>query len=181
MNSPPPQSELLIAVYSDLRRLAASRLNGELSPQTLQATALVHEAWLRVGGDQQPDWANRAQFFSAVAEAMRRILVDRARKRNTERHGRDYQRIDVETARLEELCNHSPEQIDQSVVDLNEALEKLSESDPEVAELVKLRYFAGLSVKEAALAKGLSPRTAERRLSFARAWLAREMDRSKPA
>lgn len=171
------KTDLLSAVYGELRKLAASRMAREYGPQTLQATALVHEAWIRMGGDDQPNWANKAQFFSAAAEAMRRIMVERARKRQALRHGGGQKRVEFDALNWENLDLTSVEGNDREVVGLHEALEKLAIGDPETAELVKLRYFAGLSVKESAQATGLSERTAERRIAYARAWLGREMER----
>lgn len=167
--------ELVTAVYAELRRLAAGRMARESGPQTLQATALVHEAWLRLGGEQQPDWANRAQFFAAAAEAMRRILVERARRRQAIRHGGGQERVDFEALNWEHADATSMAQNDVQVIRLHEALERLAAEDPEVAEIVKLRYFGGASISEAARSLGLAERTAERRLQFARAWLGREL------
>jgi RNA polymerase sigma factor (TIGR02999 family) len=137
---------------------------------------LVHEAWLRLGGDKQPDWVNRAQFFSAAAEAMRRILVEKARRRKAIRHGGGQKRIDLD-AQTEEFGIAGSTAADDILLALHEGLNKLAVSDRLSTELVKLCYFAGLSVEEAAGTLNLSKRTAERRLTFARAWLGMEMDR----
>jgi RNA polymerase sigma factor (TIGR02999 family) len=165
--------------YHELRKVAALRMANESAPQTLQATALVHEAWLRVGGDQQPEWASRKQFFSAAAEAMRRILVDRARRRQAIRHGGGQVRVDMDAAVQEFPDRIEVQSGDATLIALHEALEALAEGDESTATLVKLRYFAGMSVEEAALAMDISKRTAERRLSFARSWLQRAMKTSK--
>lgn len=175
-SGPSPAADLTSTLYGELRKLAAARMAAERGPQTLQATALVHEAWLRVGGEKQPDWVSRAQFFAASAEAMRRILVDRARKRQAARHGGGQIRVDMEGPEWDHIQSPASLANDETLLALHEALEKLTESDPECAELVKLRYFAGMNTKECAEALGLSPRTAERRLAFAKAWLSREME-----
>jgi RNA polymerase sigma factor (TIGR02999 family) len=158
--------------------VASRRMAQERAPQTLQATALVHEAWLRVGGDQQPAWANRKQFFSAAAEAMRRILIDRARRRQAIRHGGGQIRIEIDAGE-KEFANHIEiESGDATLIALHDALEELAEGDPATADLVKLRYFAGMTVQEASQALEIPKRTAERRLSFARSWLQRKMKQS---
>lgn len=167
-------------LYHELRKVAIGRMTGERAPQTLQATALVHEAWLRLGGDRQPEWANRAQFFSAAAEAMRRILVERARRRKAMRHGGGKQRIDIDATQREFPESIEAPANDDMIIALHEALDKLAQADAQSADLVKLRYFAGLSTAEAATALDLSHRTTERRLSFARAWLGREISRNLP-
>jgi RNA polymerase sigma factor (TIGR02999 family) len=176
---PATQAELVAAVYTELRKLAGARMAREYGAQTLQGTALVHEAWLRLGGDEQPQWANRAQFFAAAAEAMRRILVERARRRRAVRHGGDHQRVDWESLNWEHVDGATTAANDDQVVALHEALEKLAAEDATSAELIKLRYFTGLSVAEAAELLKMPGRTAERRLAFARAWLSREIERSE--
>ena len=163
-------------IYSELRKLAAARMAREYGPQTLQATALVHEAWLRVGADNHPQWASRAQFFSAAAEAMRRILVDRARKRQALRHGGGQHRIDLDDSDWDVVNQIAAPADDEMLLALHDALDRLAEGDPESADLIKMRYFAGMTVEETAEATGLAKRTVERRLSFARAWLGREME-----
>jgi RNA polymerase sigma factor (TIGR02999 family) len=161
-------AELLPLVYDELRRLAADRLGRENPGQTLQATALVHEAYLRlVGGDQPRDWNGRGHFFAAAAEAMRRILVDRARQKKSRKGGGGLQR-----AELREDAVAAPEGSDE-VLAVDEALAGLAAADPTAAELVKLRYFAGLSVDEAAAALNMSPRSVDRLWAYARAWLQR--------
>jgi RNA polymerase sigma factor (TIGR02999 family) len=163
--------ELLAAVYDELRKLAAAKMSREPEPLTLQPTALVHEAWLRLGGDQQPTWQNRAHFFGAAAEAMRRILIDRARKRRAQRHGGGQQRVAAE--QLEAVPDSS--QGDEELLSIHEALERFARAEPEKAELVKLRYFMGLTLQEAAQTLGISEGTAKRWWTYARARLYRDL------
>jgi RNA polymerase sigma factor (TIGR02999 family) len=158
-------SELLPLVYDELRRLAARRLARESPGQTLQATALVHEAYLRLVGSQDPGWNGRGHFFAAAAEAMRRILVDHARHKKSLKGGEGLDRVDLD--RIEVAEEDRPDDL----IALDEALSLLARDDPQTAELVKLRYFCGLSNKQAADALGISPRTADFRWAFARAWL----------
>jgi RNA polymerase sigma factor (TIGR02999 family) len=162
----PLESErLLLLVYDDLRKLAASKLKYEKPGQTLQATALVHEAYLRlVGPDESQRWANRAHFFAAAAEAMRRILVEEARRKQTQKRGGPLDRHCLEEAQLA-----APNGVD--VLELNEALDRLAARDEEAARLVKLRFFAGMTMPEAAQALNLSERTAERVWAYARSVL----------
>lgn len=162
---------LLPLVYEDLRRLAAARLAQERPDQTLQATALVHEAWLRVNRTGQEPWQGRRHFFGAAAEAMRRILVENARRKRRLKHGGDWQRVDLAEI---ELPTPMP---DDELLALDEALQKLSAANPRAAELVKLCFFTGLTQAEAARELGISVATAERTWTFARAWLFREMKR----
>ena len=169
--------DLTTTLYRELRKLAAAYMAGEYGTQTLQATALVHEAWLRLGGDKQPQWSNRAYFFGAVAEAMRRILVDRARKRRRIRHGGGLRRVDLETWNWEGSEPSKAAARDEALLLLNEALDRLAIGNPQSAELVKLHFFVGLTVREAAEAMELSERTTRRRLAYARAWLGRELRR----
>ena len=164
--------ELLPLVYEELRLLAAQKLSHESPGQTLQATALVHEAYLRLVGDGPRSWDSRGHFFVAAAEAMRRILVDNARRKKSLKRGGGRQRVDLSDVDL------AVEQGGGELVALDEALVKLSETDIAVAELVKLRYFAGLSIEQAAEALGISRRTAVDHWAYARAWLRREMARS---
>jgi RNA polymerase sigma factor (TIGR02999 family) len=166
-------SRLLPLVYEELRRLAAQKMAAEHPGQTLQATALVHEAWLRLGGDQQIEWRNRAHFFAAAAEAMRRILIDNARRKGALRHGGQAERVDFELDSLEMAAGMDDEQL----LALHEALDCLEAHDVLKAELVKLRFFAGLTLVEAAKALGISEPTAKRYWAYARAWLYREMTR----
>jgi RNA polymerase sigma factor (TIGR02999 family) len=161
--------DLMRLVYGELRRLAAAKMSHEAAGQTLQPTALVHEAWLRLGGDAQPDWQNRRHFFAAAAEAMRRILIERARRRAAARHGSGQEHLD--TDELELAADSPPEQ----VLAVNDALEKLAAIDPRRAELVKLRYFAGFSIEDAARTLDVSLTTANRWWVFARAWLFAEL------
>jgi len=158
-------ADLLPLVYEDLRRLAAQKMAREAPGQTLQATALVHEAWLRLGGDQQPRWENRAHYFGAAAEAMRRILVDRARKRQVRAASGLASPEAFDESRIE---IHVPE---AELLALHEVLDQLAKVDADAARLVKLRYFVGLSMAEAAEALELPLRQGERLWTFAKAWL----------
>ncbi len=166
-------NELFPLVYDELRRLAAMRLAQERPGQTLQATALVHEAWLRLNSTGQPRWQSRAHFFGAAAEAIRRILVENARRKSRARHGGQLQRVDVAEV---ELVNPMP---DDELLDLNQALEKLAVSNPRGAQLVKLCFFTGLTQEQAAQELNISVATAERTWALARAWLYREMKRQR--
>lgn len=166
---PEAAEELLALVYKQLRNLAAGKLARESAGQTLQPTALVHEAWLRLGGDQQPDWKNRIHFFASAGEAMRRILIDRARSRRAQRHGGGLMRLNVEDLELANIPD------DDRVLAVNDALEKLALVQPRKAELVKLRYFAGLTIEEVAQALDISEPTAKRWWAYSRAWLLQEM------
>lgn len=162
-------ADLLPLVYDELRRLAAHKMANELPGQTLQPTALVHEAWLRLTGNQDTGWDGRAHFFSAAAEAMRRILIDRARRRHAQKHGGGQQRLDIQEIEL-------PADIrDDNLLELDEALQKFAALDPQKAELVKLRYFVGLTISDAAKALDISDATAKRHWAYARAWLYNEM------
>ena len=161
--------DLLPIVYDELRRLASQKLSHEKPGQTLQATALIHEAYIRLVGSGDPGWQNRRHFFSAAAEAMRAILVDRARRRHAVRHGGGRERLDLDGI---EVAVDPP---GDDLLALDEALEKLGREDGCKAELVKLRYFAGLTNEEAACALGISPTTAKRWWRHARVWLLREV------
>jgi RNA polymerase sigma factor (TIGR02999 family) len=164
--------QLLPLVYDELRKLAAQRLAHEKPGQTLQATALVHDAYLRlVGGDSQEQWNNRGHFFAAAAEAMRRILVESARRKRTIKRGGKHQRVDFDAM---ECRVESP---DDDLLAIDEALVRLEATDLAAATLVKLRYFAGLTMPEVAAAMGVPLRTAERNWTFARTWLKRELSR----
>jgi RNA polymerase sigma factor (TIGR02999 family) len=169
---PKAAAELLPLVYDELRRLAAARLAEERPGQTLQATALVHEAYLRLvgGGEAGPHWNGRGHFITAAAEAMRRILVDAARRKQTDKRGGGRRRIDLSQA--EPLDHADPD----AVLDLDELLTRLTGEDPEAAEVAKLRLFAGLSVEEAAHALSTSRANAYRQWAFARAWLHARLD-----
>jgi RNA polymerase sigma factor (TIGR02999 family) len=165
--------ELLPLVYEELRVLAAQKLSHESPGQTLQATALVHEAYLRLVGDEARDWENRGHFFAAAAEAMRRILVDNARRKHTRKHGGQVQQIELEATALADGSKSSADRL----LLVDEALERLSHRDPVKAELVKLRYFAGLTGPQAAQALRISPATADRYWRYARSWLRLEITR----
>ena len=169
-------ASLLPLVYDRLRALARSRMRGERADQTLQATALVHEAYLRlVDRDAVQHWDGRWHFYAAAAEAMRRILVERARQRGRLKRGGDRRRVDLDPAEL--TVDAPPDEL----VALDEALAKLQGEYPELAQLVKLRYFAGLTIEEAARALSIGTATAGRHWAFARAWLYREMAETDPA
>jgi RNA polymerase sigma factor (TIGR02999 family) len=158
--------QLLPLVYDELRRLAAAQMAREKPGQTLQATALVHEAFLRlVGKDAEHRWDHRGHFLAAAAEAMRRILVDNARRKGRNKRGRDFVRVNLDAV---EPAAAAP---DDDLLALDEALSRLAEADPAAAELVKLRYFAGLSIPQAAKALGMGARSADRLWAYARAWL----------
>jgi RNA polymerase sigma factor (TIGR02999 family) len=165
--------ELLPLIYDELRRLAAAKMANEAPGQTLQPTALVHEAWLRLGADKQPNWQNRGHFFGAAAEAMRRILVENARRKARLRHGGQLQRVDLTSL---DIANTSD---DEQVLAVSEALDKLAARDPVGAELIKLRFFVGVSQAEAAQLLGLPERTAGRAWAFARAWLHEELKKGR--
>ena len=170
---PRPAEQLLPLVYDELRQLAAHRLAQEAPGQTLQATALVHEAYLRlVGGEQPRDWDGRRHFFAAAAEAMRRILIDRARHKQTRKAGGGCRRLD-----LDDIEPALEEESGDRLLALDEALRRLEAEDPRKAELVKLRFFAGLSAEQAAAALGVSISTAEKDWAYARSWLRVAIDR----
>lgn len=172
--APQNAGELLPLVYEALRRLARQKIRRENPGQTLQATALVHEAWLRLGGDSQPAWRDKTHFYCAAAEAMRRILIDRARRRGALRRGGRAERVDLDVI---EIAAGVP---DDEVLAMDAALDRLAEHDPAKADLVKLRFFAGLTLAETAKALDLAPTTAKRHWAYARAWLSREMKRENP-
>ena len=169
---PQAASQLLLVVYDELRRLAARKTANEPVGMTLNATGLVHEAYLRlVGGDAQ-HWDTRGHFFAAAAEAMRRILIENARRRQSAKRGGKLARHE-----LQEADAVAPMSDHDDLLALDDALNKLSTEEPELAHLVELRYFAGLTVEQAAQTMGISARTAKRHWAFARAWLRREIDR----
>jgi RNA polymerase sigma factor (TIGR02999 family) len=170
---PRAANELLPLVYQELRRLATHKMAQEAPGHTLQPTALVHEAWLHLGGDKQPSWQNRAHFFGAAAEAMRRILVDRARQKKALKRGGDLARVDLDAV---ELPSPMP---DDELLALDEALDRLATVDTRAAEMVKLCFFVGLTQEEAARELGVSLSTAERVWGFARSWLLREMNNKR--
>src|SRR5262245_6387716 len=177
---PQAAAQLLPLVYDELRKLAAQRLVQEKAGQTLQATALVHEAYLRLVASEETKpsrelrWNSRGHFFAAAAEAMRRILIDNARRKRRPKHGGDRQRVNLDDA----ISMADPR---EDVLALDEALKKLGEQAPAKADLVKLRYFAGLSLEEAAACLGISPTTAKRYWAFARAWLFDALSESDPS
>jgi RNA polymerase sigma factor (TIGR02999 family) len=166
----PPAEELLPLVYEELRKLAAHKMASESAGQTLQPTALVHEAWLRLGGEAQPAWQNRAHFFAAAAEAMRRILVERARRRTALKRGGGADRVSLDEVEIPIFVAD-----DERLLAVDEALEKLAAIHPRQAELVKLRYFTGMTFEEAASLLGIAVPTAKEWWTYARAWLAVEM------
>ena len=168
---PSAAEQLLPLVYDELRKLAAAKLAQERPGQTLQATALVHDAYIRlVDVEKAQHWNSRGHFFGAAAEAMRRILVDNARRKRRHAHGGELQRVD-----LEEACSIAEESLDD-VLAVDEALSKLAAEAPEKAELVKLRYFAGMTIPEAAEAMGISRATASRHWAYAKVFLYCEME-----
>ncbi len=170
--SPEPQ-ELLALVYDELRKLAAARMAHEGDATTLQPTALVHEAWLRLVTPKPQVWQNRAHFFAAAAEAMRRILIDRARRKHTLKRHAGNERVELD--RVDLASETDPDLL----LLVDEAVERLASEDPVSAELVKLRFFVGLSYEEAAKVLGISERSAKRYWTFARAWLYRELRRAE--
>jgi RNA polymerase sigma factor (TIGR02999 family) len=170
---PHAAEQLLPLVYDELRQLAAEKLARERPGQTLQATALVHEAYLRlVDAKSAQHWNSRGHFFAAAAEAIRRILIESARRRSRRKRGGDWQRRDLD------FIEPAVQDPDPDILTVDEALSQLACEHPENAELVKLRYFAGLTLAEAAAAKGISTATADRRWRYARAWLARRLRQS---
>jgi len=170
---PKAAEELLPLVYEQLRHLAMHRMANEAAGHTLQPTALVHEAWLRLVGSENQKWDGRAHFFAAAAEAMRRILIDRARRKRTERHGGGQPKLDIH-----ELEVAAPSD-DDELLAVSEALDKFAARDKQKAEFVKLRYFIGLTLEEAAALLGVSVPTASRWWSYSRAWLCQEIERQQ--
>lgn len=165
-------AQLLPLIYDELRLLAAQKMAHEPAGLTLQATALVHEAWLRLAADDQQVWQNRAHFFGAAAEAMRRILIDNARRRQALRHGGGQERVELAESRI---AASGP---DEELLAVHEALDRFAAHDAAKAELVKLRYFVGLTIEQAAEVLGISEPTAKRRWAYARAWLFRELKKN---
>ena len=161
---------ILPSVYQELRRIATANMRRMPVGSTLQPTALVHEAWLRLGGSDKADWKSRGHFLAAAAEAMRHILIDRARQRRTMRHGGDQQRVDIEQIEIPIDTDD-----DERLLAINAAVEKLTLEYPQIAELVKLRCFVGLEISEAARVLRIPRATAYRRWEFARTWLYREL------
>jgi RNA polymerase sigma factor (TIGR02999 family) len=162
-------SELLPLVYEELRRLAMSRMSREIEGQTLQATALVHEVWLRLVGEGDRTWQNRAHFFGAAAEAMRRILIENARRKSRFKRGGHFVRVDLGDVELAETT------ADDKILLINEALEKMEVADPEKARVVVLKFFGGLTHQEVAENLGVTERTVERHWAYAKAWLFQEI------
>jgi len=165
--------ELFPLVYQELRQLATQRMSKESPGQTLQATALVHEAYLRLVGGKEQHWSNRRHFFFAAAEAMRRILIENARRKKNLKHGGGRKRIELEKAALMSDDDRATDEL----IALDEALEKLSDEDKVSAELIKLRFFAGLTMEQAANILGIPSRTADRNWAYARAWIYREISK----
>jgi RNA polymerase sigma factor (TIGR02999 family) len=170
MNEVSPAGDLLPRVYEELRRIAAAQMAQWPYHHTMQPTALVHEVWLRLGDAQTADWSSHAHFVAAAAEAMRHILIDRARRRRAERHGGGQQRV-----ALEDIEAPAEESDLETLLALGEAVDKLALEQPKMAELVKMHCFLGLEIKQAALALGISRATATRWWQFTRAWLYREL------
>ena len=167
----PSGSELLPLVYRELRKLAAHKLANETAGQTLQPTALVHEVWLRLSAKEDVQWQNRSHFLAVAAEAMRHILIDNARRKKRVRHGHGFIRINIDEMDLAATAD------DETLLRVDEAVTKFAAEEPLKAELVKLRYFVGLSIPEAAEALGISDSTAKRAWAYARAWLYEELNR----
>jgi len=166
--------KILPLVYTELRKLAAAKMAREQPGQTLQPTALVHEAWLRLGGAAQPEWKSRAQFFAAAAEAMRRILIENVRRRRAVRHGGGLEKVSASATGFDLPAGAAN---DTALLLLNDALDAFAAHDPRKATLVKQWYFAGLQLAEIAATLGISERTAKRDLAYARAWLFNEVKR----
>jgi RNA polymerase sigma factor (TIGR02999 family) len=169
---PKAAGELLPLVYEELRKLAAFKMANEAAGNTLQPTALVHEAWLRLVGNDNPKFAGRAHFFAAAAEAMRRILIDRARRKLTHRHGGDFERVDLEGQDLPAPAS------DQQILAVHEVLDKLAKEHPIEAQVVKLRYFVGMTNEETAKALDISLTTTKAYWTFARTWILHEIENS---
>jgi RNA polymerase sigma factor (TIGR02999 family) len=169
---PASAGKLLPEVYEELRRIAARRLSSQPGGQTLQATALVHEAFLRLVGDTDRTWRDRRHFFAAATEAMRHILVDRARRKAAVRHGGGLVRVELDNIHV------AAEASDESVLRLNDSLERLAGHNPEAAEIIRLRFFGGFTFAQAAEMMGISERTAKRLWAYARTWLFEEISRS---
>jgi RNA polymerase sigma factor (TIGR02999 family) len=170
---PKAAEQLLPLIYEELRKLAAARIAQEAPGQTLQATALVHEAWLKLAGSDRQHWRGRAHFFGAAAEAMRRILIDKARRKASHKRGADPGREELHESRIE---LHAPS---DEILAVHDALDALAAEDPAAAAVVKLRYFVGMTIPEIADALELAPRTADRHWAFARAWLRRAIEAAR--
>src|SRR5437667_3956921 len=171
----PRAAELLLPlVYDELRHLAAAKLAGETPGQTLQATALVHEAWLKLAGEDRRQWKGRTHFFAVAAEAMRRSIIDNARRKKAVRHGGGVERVNIDDSTMQ-IAAPSGDEDEQLAV--HEALDRLAAHDARKSELVKLRYFIGMTIEQAAEAQGVPEPTAKRDRAYARAWLFREINR----
>lgn len=170
---PESAGDLLPLVYVELRRLAASKMARETPGQTLQPTALVHEAWVRLSQQSRSQWHNRGQFYTVAAEAMRRILVDRARRRRSGKHGGDQERVEFDAMEIPSAGNN------EIVLQVHEALERFAVEDPEKSNMVKLRFFVGLNNAEIAALMGVAEKTVQRHWKFAKAWLARAIQESR--
>jgi RNA polymerase sigma factor (TIGR02999 family) len=166
--------QLLPLVYQELRKLAAHKMATQPAGHTLQTTELVHEAWLRLGGDEQAHFAGRAHFFAAAAEAMRHILIDSARRKRALRHGGQQSRVDIEGVEIAAPVN------EEELLAVHDVLDKLAAEEPQKADLVKLRYFIGMTFEEAAETLGISIATAKRHWAYARAWLYEEIQANRP-
>ena len=167
---PGAAEDLFVLLYAELRRNAAVKLAQELPGQTLQPTALVHEAWIRLVGDQNPGFSSRAHFFHAASDAMRRILIERARRKRTERHGGSYRRMDLDG------FDPAAPNTDENLLAVHEVLDKLTSEHPVQAQLVKLKYFAGMTNEEVAEVMGISVSTVKNYWTFSRAWLLNEIE-----
>ena len=172
---PTAADQLLPLVYDELRKLAAAKMAQEAPGQTLQPTALVHDVWMRLIGNENPQWNGRAHFFGAAAEAMRRILIENARRKRATRHGGGQLRVDIHEIEIAAALK------DEELLAVSDALEKFATRDKQKAELVKLRYFVGLTTEEAAEVLGISVPTADRWWNFSRAWLFEEIERERKA
>ncbi len=170
---PKAAEKLLPLVYEELRRLAAHKMAGQAPGHTLQPTALVHEAWLRLIGNEDARFAGRAHFFAAAAEAMRHILIDSARRKQAARHGGGQARVDIQSVEIAAAAE------DEELLAIHEVLDKLATEEPEKAQLTKLRYFVGMTFEEAAEVLGISVATAKRHWAYARAWLYEEIQTNK--
>jgi RNA polymerase sigma factor (TIGR02999 family) len=171
---PTAANELLPSVYQELRKLAAHKMAGQAPGHTLQPTALVHEAWLRLSGNERGQFAGRAHFFAAAAEAMRHILIDSARRKRAARHGGGQVRVAIEEVEIASVVN------DDELLAVHDVLDKLAAEDPQKAELAKLRYFVGLTFEEASEVLGISVATAKRQWAYARAFLYEEIRANRP-
>lgn len=171
---PTAAAELFPLVYQELRKVAAQMMANQAPGHTLQATALVHEAWLRLLGKEESEFAGRAHFFAAAAEAMRHILIDSARRKRAVRHGGGLARVDIDYIEIAAQAN------DGELLAVHEVLDRLAAEEPRKAELAKLRYFIGMTFEEAAVVLGISVATAKKDWAFARAWLYEEIQKNKP-